>query len=165
MNRRHFLGTCVIGCTPALFASEKSIQAIFPNKAYAVIAAVQQHMFPEGNSIPGAKSFRATPFLAKTVMHPTFDKEIRTFVIEGAEELQIREKQRFITHDEVQKEKALRSYEKTTYGSGWLDRIMLLSLEGLLSDPIYGGNDSMLGWKSLQTKGGEPRPRVRYAAR
>ena len=164
MNRRHFIGSCIVAGMPALFASERKTEPDFPSDAYAVIEAVQQHMFPEGNLLPGAKRFHATPFLAETVMHPSYDKDIRVFVIEGAEELQTREKQKFLNYDEAQREKALRSYEETVYGSGWLDRILLLSLEGLLSDPLYGGNYGMSGWKALETRGGEPRPTVRYAA-
>jgi len=145
-------------------SGEKSTGESLSNEIYAVIAAVQEHMFPEGSAVPGAKTFRATSFLVETIMDRTYDKEIRQFVIEGAEELRRREKGQFLTYDTVEKEKALRAYEETEYGSGWLDRIILLSLEGLLSDPIYGGNFRESGWKSLQTRGGEPRPTVRYIA-
>jgi len=98
-------------------------------------------------------------------MHPLYDRDIRTFVVEGAEELQRREGQQFLTYGRARREKALRAYERTVYGSGWLDRIMLLSLEGLLSDPIYGGNLQESGWKALGSRGGEPRPVVRYAGK
>ena len=165
MKRRAFLGVCAIAGTSVLIASEqKPSRGVLSSEMYATIAAVQGHMFPEGSAIPSAKTFRATPFLAETIVHPTYDKEIRVFVVEGAEELQRRENQKFLTYGVKQKEKALRAYEETGYGSGWLDRIMLLSLEGLLSDPIYGGNFRESGWKSLQTRGGEPRPSTRYIA-
>ena len=162
MNRRWFLGVCAIGSISVVYASGEKSKAGLPNEVYAVIAAVQQHMFPDGSSIPSAAVFHATQFTAETIMHPTYDKDIRKFVIEGAEELQSREKQQFLNYDTRQREKALRAYEETGYGSGWLDRIMLLSLEGLLSDPLYGGNSGELGWKALQTKGGDPRPTSRY---
>ena len=163
MNRRWFLGLCAAGSVSALYASGKKRDTGLSNGVYSVIAAVQQHMFPEGSSIPSATAFHATQFTAETIMHPTYDKDIRKFVIEGAEELQSREKQQFLHYDPRQKEKALRAYEETGYGSGWLDRMMLLSLEGLLGDPIYGGNSKELGWKTLQTRGGDPRPTSRYA--
>ncbi len=162
MNRRWFLGVCAIGSVSAACASGKKPKADLSNEVYSVIAAVQQHMFPDGSSIPSAMAFRATQFTAETIMHPTYDKDIRKFVIEGAEELQSREKHQFLNYDTRQREKALRAYEETGYGSGWLDRMMLLSLEGLLSDPLYRGNSRELGWKSLQTKGGDPRPTSRY---
>ena len=163
MKRRWFLGLCAVGSVSILCASGQKQKVDLSNESYSVIAAVQQHMFPDGSSIPSAIVFHATQFIAETIIHPTYDKDIRKFVIEGAEELQSREKHQFLHYDIQQREKALRAYEETGYGSGWLDRIMLLSLEGLLSDPLYGGNRRELGWKVLQTKGGDPRPTSRYA--
>ena len=163
MDRRWFLGFCATSGISVLSASGQKPKAGLPNEVYRVIAAVQQHMFPDGSSIPSAIAFHATQFTAETIMHPTYDKDIRKFVIEGAGELQSREKQQFLNYDTRQREKALRAYEETGYGSGWLDRVMLLSLEGLLSDPIYGGNSKKLGWKALRTRGGDPQPTSRYA--
>ncbi len=162
MNRRFFLGYCGVISTTVLFASEQKPKIHLSPKIYKLIAAVQQHMFPRGGAIPSAVSFGATQFLAETIMHPLYDKDLRELVIEGTEELQSRTKYRFLSFDEQQKESALRDYEETAYGDRWLDRIMLLSLEGLLSDPIYGGNRNKSGWRALGTKGGDPEPKVRY---
>jgi len=165
MKRRGFLGACAVVGGAVLLGSEQKPAAVLPKDIFSLIAGVQQHMFPEGSTLPSAGEFNATHFLQETVMHPLYDRDIRKFVIEGAEELQYREKQQFLTYDMVHRERALRAYEKTAYGSEWLDRVMLLSLEGLLSDPIYGGNIHESGWISLQTRGGEPRPVVRYAGK
>jgi len=165
MDRRRFLSVSIISSVLPLIASGDRQRAVLPKDSYPLIAAVQQHMFPENGIVPSAKKFHATRFLEETIMHPTYDKDIREFIIEGAQELQRREKNRFLTYAPTEIEKALRSYEKTEYGSGWLDRIMLLSLEGMLSDPVYGGNYLESGWKALGTKGGDPRPTVRYAGK
>jgi hypothetical protein len=162
MNRRWFLGVCAAGGASTLLASEQEETTKISDDSYRTIEAVQQHMFPRDSLLPSAQNFHATQFLIETIMHPTYDKDIRKFVIEGARELQSREKQHFLAYGIEQKEKALREYEETDYGSGWLDRIMLLSLEGLLSDPLYGGNYAQFGWSILQTKGGNPRPTIRY---
>jgi len=165
VKRRTFLELSVLSTVSLPVSSEEgSVPSILPGGIYAVIEAVQEHMFPEGSVIPGAKMFHATPFLVETIANRTYDKEIREFVIAGAEELQSRERGAFLTYDTGGKERALRAYEKTEYGGGWLDRIMLLSLEGLLSDPIYGGNFREAGWRSLQTRGGDPGPTVKYIA-
>lgn len=162
MHRRFFLGFCATSSISALFASEQSPKMCLSKEIYSVIAAVQEHMFPQENTLPSATTFRATAFLAETLMHPTYDKDIRAFVIKGAEALQKRENHHFLTYDVAHKEKALRAYEETDYGGRWLDRIMLLSLEALLSDPIYGGNMRESGWHALQAKGGDPRPTSKY---
>jgi hypothetical protein len=136
---------------------EKEFQKVRPT-----IAAVQEHMFPEGSKIPSAKAMQVTQFLYETVAHQSFDKDIRRFVIEGAEELISREKGRFVSMDPEEKEKALRAYEETNYGSSWLSRIMTLTMEGMFSDPVYGSNINEAGWKAINAFGGFPRPKTRY---
>ncbi len=126
------------------------------------IRAVQEHLFPEGSKIPSAKSMNATQFLMETIVHSSYDRDIRDFVIEGAKELEIREKGKFVLLSDVQKEQALRAYEETRYGSNWLARIMTLTMEGIFSDPIYGANVKEAGWKALGSYGGLPRPTTRY---
>jgi hypothetical protein len=163
MNRRVFLSLSAVATgTTLLYPTESFRIHHLPNDIYQLIERVQEHLFPEGGSIPSAKEFKATLFLDETLAHPSFDKDIKAFVIEGAESLQEREDYMFLTYDEVRREKALRAFEETSRGSGWLSRIMILTLEGMLSDPLYGGNSGESGWQALGTRGGDPRPTVRY---
>ena len=163
MKRRKFLilGS-LLGLSPYIEAKEisafeKHFKALEPT-----LKAVQEHLFPEGSKIPSAKSMHLTQFLFETMMHKSFDKDIKAFVLEGAEELEKREKGAFVSLSEAKKEIALREYEKTAYGSSWLSRMMTLSLEGLLSDPIYGSNIQEKGWRAISSYGGSPRPRSKY---
>ena len=163
MKRRKFLilGS-IFGLSPYVQAKEittfeKKITEVKP-----VIQAVQEHMFPSGSKLPSAKSMQVTAFLFATIAHKSFDKDIRAFVLEGAEELISREKGRFVRMNTEEKEKALRSYEKTNYGSSWLSRIMTLTMEGLFSDPVYGSNIQESGWKSVDAYGGFPRAKTKY---
>jgi hypothetical protein len=127
-----------------------------------VIEEVQKHFFPENSKIPSAKSMHTLQFLLETISHKTYDRDIYIFIIEGAKELQSREKGKFIYYSNQEKEIALREYEKTLYGSRWLSRIMLLTIEAIFSDPIYGSNINENGWKVLKVYGGRPRPVTRY---
>lgn len=136
---------------------ERALKEVDP-----LIFAVQNHMFPEKSKIPSAEAMHASQFLYATLVHPSFDKDIRNFVIEGARELQSRTKYKFIRMSIEEKEHALREYESTEYGSSWLSRIMILTIEGVLGDPIYGSNIKKLGWKALDVHGGYPRPKSRY---
>lgn len=163
IKRRQFLilGS-LLGLSPyieakALSAFERSFKPVEPT-----ISAVQEHLFPEGSKIPSARSMHVTVFLFETVAHKSYDKDIRAFVIEGAVELDKRTKGRFISLSPSDKEKALRAYEETNYGSNWLSRIMTLTMEGLFCDPIYGSNVKEAGWKALNAYGGFPRPKTRY---
>jgi hypothetical protein len=163
MKRRRFLilGS-VLGLSSYVQAKESSAFEKAFKKVEPTLSAVQEHMFPEGSKLPSAKSMDATRFLFETMAHKSFDKDIKAFVLEGAKELEGREKGRFVSMTAKEKEKALRAYEETNYGSSWLSRIMTLTMEGLFSDPIYGANVKEAGWKSLHAYGGTPRPQTRY---
>jgi hypothetical protein len=101
-------------------------------------------------------------FTEETIFHPTYDRDIRAFVIEGAQRLMKRENGKFLSYTAEQKEKALRAYEQTNHGRNWLSRIMILTMEAIFSDPVYGSNRNEAGWKSVESFGGKPRPKTRY---
>ncbi len=164
MKRRKFLilGS-VFGLSSSLMGKNNSIGFSKSLKSVEkTIQSVQQHLFPEGSQIPSAKSMNVTRFLLETITHPSYDKDIRLFVIEGAEELESREEGKFTAFSEKEIERALRAYEETHYGSNWLSRIITLTMEGMFSDPIYGSNVKESGWKALGSYGGLPRPTTRY---
>lgn len=164
MKRRKFLIlSSVLGLSSSLVGRDNSLLLDKSLRDVTkTIQSVQQHLFPEESKIPSARSMNATQFLLETVMHPSYDKDIRLFVIEGAEELESREDGKFTALSEKEKEHALRAYEETNYGSNWLSRIMTLTMEGIFSDPIYGSNVKEAGWKALGSYGGLPRPTTRY---
>ena len=165
MQRRNFLilGSA-LGLSPLLKARTSDPFTREFEEVKETIAAVQEHMFPEGSALPSAREMNTIGFLYETVSHKTYDRDIRAFVIEGARELQQREKGRFAAMSPQEKEKALRTYEESSYGSNWLSRIMTLTMEGMFGDPIYGSNVKEAGWKTLHSFGGQPRPHSRYIA-
>ena len=127
-----------------------------------LIASVQEHMFPSSSKIPSAKEMESKKFLFETISQKCYDKDTRAFVIEGAKEFKSSLKGDFITMNEAQKENVLREYEESSYGQSWLSRIMIITLEGIFSDPIYGSNKHEAGWKALNSYGGFPRAKSRY---
>ena len=163
MKRRNFLVLgSLLGLSPYIEAKETSSFERSFKKVEATITAVQAHMFPENAKMPSAAQMHTSRFLFETVNHKSYDRDIRAFVLEGAEELMTREKGKFVLMSAAEKEKALRAYEETSYGSNWLSRIMTLTMEGLFSDPIYGSNVKEAGWKALNAYGGLPRAKKRY---
>jgi gluconate 2-dehydrogenase gamma chain len=163
MRRRDFLAAgAVIGLSAVTGAEEVSSGIKALRSVEATIAAVQQHMFPEGSSLPSARAMDTITFLKETITHASYDRDIRRFVIEGAEELEKRTEGKFLMMESREKERALRSYEETGYGRNWLARIMTLTMEALFSDPIYGSNIGKRGWKAVGSVGGVPRPKRRY---
>jgi len=161
INRRYFLAFCGVSGSSLLLAKPTMTQTPIPPKSLRIIAKVQQHMFPPQSELPSAERFRAIEYFSEAVAHPSYDKDLRQLIIKGAKKLQEREKD-FVAYNEDQREKALRAYEQSTLGRRWLNRILIVTMEALLGDPIYGGNYQSLGWQSLGTSGGEPRPLTRY---
>jgi len=163
LKRRNFLilGS-LLGISPYLSAKAVSRYEKEFKEVENTIKSVQEHMFPPSSKLPSAQSTSVTKFLFETMMHKSFDKDIKAFVLEGAKELELREKGRFVSMQKKEKEHALREYEKTSYGSSWLSRIMTLTMEGMFSDPIYGSNIKEAGWKSVDAYGGYPRAKIKY---
>lgn len=166
LKRRQFLITSsLVGLSPYIEAKAETPFEIKFKQVKNTIELVQEHMFPEESKLPSAKQTNVIQFLFETVAHKSYDKDIRAFIIEGTEEFIKREKNKFISMNEVEKEKALRAYEGTNYGSSWLSRIMTVTMEGLFSAPIYGANTNEIAWKSINMYGGYPRPTVKYLGR
>lgn len=163
IKRRQFLilGS-LLGLSPYVQAKEISTFEKEFKTIETTLFAVQQHMFPEGSKLPSAASMQVTQFVFETISHKSYDRDIKAFVLEGAKELHKREKGQFVSMTDQEKEKALRAYEETNYGSNWLSRILTLTMEGMFCDPVYGSNIKEGGWKALGAYGGFPRPKTRY---
>jgi len=163
MKRRNFLLLSSMLTLPSYLqaSSLSSFEKEF-KKVEPTLSAVQEHMFPQNSKLPSASSMKMTQFLFKTMRHQSYDKDIRAFVLEGAKELNRRTKNQFFKMTSQDKEKALREYEKSNYGSNWLSRILTLSMEAIFCDPIYGSNINQEGWKALGATGGFPRPNIPY---
>jgi len=56
----------------------------------------------------------------------------------------------------------LRDILKSEWGSNWIDMLLRYTLEAMLGDPIYGGNQNEAGWKWLAFEGGKPRAKRAY---
>ncbi len=167
MKRRRFLACAGIYAALPLMAKSGTPNTDTPlyRRFIAVrdlVAAVQAHLLPEETLLPSARSVGAIDFLEEAIFHPSYDKDIRRFVVEGAETLDKRTDGKFLRFTAKQKETALRTYEEESYGADWLSRIMTLTLEGMLGAPVYGANPKGIAWRALQTRGGEPQPEARY---
>ena len=161
MHRRTFIAGCA-ALTIVPYAREaKEIRetASRMDGLLPFLRSVLHHMFP-----PSSSPFTASDpafFVKETLMHPSFDKDIRRFVIEGTETFRQRHP-RFAQATVSDKDRMLRDFERTSYGAAWLAQLMTLALEGLLSAPVYGANPQKRHWEALHTKGGVPLPKTRY---
>lgn len=163
MKRRNFLLlTSTVISAHLLEAKELSKFDKDFSKVSNIIEAVQEHMFPKNELLPNAKSMNTIYFLFETMAHKSFNNKVRKFIINGAKWFDEQDNGEFLYMTHRDKEYALRRFEKTAYGKSWLSYLMTLTLEGILSDPIYGSNVNKEGWKSLDVHGGFPRPKKKY---
>lgn len=163
MKRRNFLlFSSILGLTPYIHAKSTNTFEEEFKTIEKTLFAVQVHMFPKDSKLPSASSMNLTQFVFDTITHKSYDRDIKAFVLEGAKELHKRENGKLISMSAMDREKALRTYEQSDYGSNWLNRILTLTMEGLFSDPIYGANNHEAGWQALNSYGGFPRPQSKY---
>jgi len=155
MKRRDFLSFCVV-TSGWLFASPHTPPP--PPHLCKTLQKVQLHIAPPLTS----QRLNPTDFLIQTLFHPTYDKDIRAFVIEGAMALYDLHGEGLFGYSPPQMEKILRTYEQEPQGSKWLGRMMILTLEAMLGDPIYGGNLGGEVWRGLGEPPPNPQPKVQY---
>lgn len=167
LSRRRFLVTAAGGSMAALFplrviGATPGGVALDDASRWALIGAVQQHLFPSEPSAPGAREINALPYLQWVVGDDTLDAEHRAFVVRGAdwvaEQALALEHAAFGELDEVQRERVLRQVAATGPGENWLSTVLMYLFEALLTDPVYGGNPNGIGWTWLGHTPGFPRP-------
>ena len=158
MTRRVFIASTILAGT-ALALLPQGAKTSINIKPFKVIEAVQEVLFPKGLHAPSASEFGATNYLLTVSTHSSFVVSDLKFLAHGAE-LLIREENDFLTMNPTQRDKALRDFvSNSSKGKNWLSLLLFYTLEALLSDPIYGGNQNTLGWKWLSHNGGQPQPK------
>ena len=128
---------------------------------WRLVAAVQAHLFPSEEKVPGAPEVRATAWLQWVLSDPDLPAESRTFFANGATGVERLAGQRFGRSfpdlGEAEREAVLREFEGQG-GQSWLREILHYILEATLTDPVYGGNPDGVGWRWLEHRPGFRRP-------
>ncbi len=173
IGRREFISQlAILGSLAAAFPTQilatrrESATVLLPawvkNEPWLTLSAVQEHLFPAGDDVPGAADFQAIVYLKNTLNTRRADDEDKEFIVKGVgwlnELTQTEFKKHFIALDEQERENALRKIEQSSAGRRWLSLVLTYLIESLLADPVYGGNKDAAGWKWLQHQPGFPRP-------
>jgi len=162
MTRRIFI-LGAIGAGTALALLPQNSKTHIDIAPFKVIQAVQETFFPKGLKAPSALEFGATNYLLMVSTHSSFLKSDLKFLFYGAD-LLINIENDFLTMNPKKRDKALRDFvNSSSKAESWTSLLLFYTLEALLSDPIYGGNQNQLGWKWLNHNTGEPRPKVTFA--
>ena len=157
LTRRVFIvSTIFAGTALALLPQEKKTPVKL--ELFKTLEAVQEVLFPKGLKAPSASEFGATAYLANVSSHSSFIASDLTFLKRGAREL-MNEYPNFLSLSFKEQDEALREFvDDSTLGQNWVAFVLYFTIEGLLADPIYGGNRDESGWKWLGHHAGEPRP-------
>jgi gluconate 2-dehydrogenase gamma chain len=167
VSRRAFLLTMAGGSLAALMplrslADGAAHGEISDRHRWAVLDAVQVHLFPTEANAPGAHEIKALDYLRLVVQDEGLDPEERRFILRGVgwlEDLAHQQQaESFLRLSEDQREALLGRIASSEAGENWLSTIQLYICEALLADPVYGGNPDGVGWKWLGHNPGFPRP-------
>lgn len=154
MERRHFIALALL-----LFSIPLSKDTNL--SSWKIIKSTLLHLFPQSNNFSGAINLEIIQFLKLATKSIYFKKNDLQILLDGAKKI-YGLNSNFVFLDNEQKEKILRTFEKTEFGQNWLSMLMNYGFEGMFSDPIYGGNKNMLGWKAIGHNAGIPRPKSKY---
>jgi len=161
MKRRVFLASAVLAGT-ALVLLPQEAKTPIKLELFKTLAVVQEILFPKGLKAPSASEFGATAYLANVSTHSSFLASDLRFLKNGAL-LLMNEENDFLTLSFEEQEEALREFTQSDMGENWVAFVLYFTIEGLLSDPIYGGNKNESGWRWLGHNAGQPRPQKPFA--
>jgi hypothetical protein len=154
MKRREFIKLTTLLLSTPLLATSK----ITP---WEIIESTLQHLFPEHKNFVGANNLNLATFLQLISKDEYFDKSDLEFLINGAKRIYKIEPE-YLELSSRKKEIFLRKFEQRRFGQNWLSTLMTYGLEGMLGDPIYGGNKNGKGWSAIKHNTGLPQPKEKY---
>jgi len=176
-DRRRFLIGLAGGSLAALFPGVAAAAAATSDDdaqddeagRWAIVAAVQEQLFPSEPDAPGAREIQALAYLQRAMLAPDRDPDERAFILQGAGWLQQLATESdgsaeggFIALDSTGRERLLRRIAASEAGENWLSTLIVHILEALLTEPVYGGNPGGIGWAWLKHTPGFPHPEVPY---
>ncbi len=146
MNRRSFIISSLL-FTGTVLNANKIRSITFETNEWKVIKDVYYIIFPSSVKY-NLQQYNPTKYLFSVSRSKYFPRRDLEFILNGA---------RWIQEDEIYI-KNIDEILVTSWGERWLSYLLNYALEGLYSDPIYGGNTKSIGWNMINHKSGNPRP-------
>ncbi|MBM4782548.1 MAG: gluconate 2-dehydrogenase subunit 3 family protein [Archangiaceae bacterium] len=126
----------------------------FTNDDFAIVAAAAERVLPKDEDA-GALDANVPEYIDRILQTPQLDTMKKNFV-PGVAALDRRcermFKVGFAKATPQQQDEVLTIFKNSPESSGeahWYDTLVVLSLEGYLGDPSYGGNRDQVGWKTI----------------
>ena len=136
---------------------------VLPVNQQKMLHQVLHFLFPASNNSPGIEQINAEFHINNYLTDPLIDSDEQKYVINGIqwlnESAQELSKAGFLSLNQTQQLTTLQNIIKTSWGESWLSKLLTLTFEALLLDPLYQVNTGEAGWKWLQHQPGQPRPK------
>jgi gluconate 2-dehydrogenase gamma chain len=149
----------------ALVSSHKT----FTDDEWATLSAAVDRVLPKDED-PGALEAGVPEYIDRMLQTPAMEQMRKNF-LPGLAALERRAQKMFKTSfseaTAAQKDELLTLFKNSPEGSGearWYEMLVVLTLEGFLGDPSYGGNRGEVGWKLVgfelvgRNAKGDPQP-------
>lgn len=137
---------------PAPVADEAAGLKTFSAFEYAVVAAASERILPRDED-PGARDANVPVYIDRMLQTPELAQMRRDFV-QGVAALERRShsmfQKGFAQAAPEQQDELLTIFKDSPAGSGeahFYELLLVLTMEGFLGDPSYGGNQGKVGWK------------------
>lgn len=137
---------------PQATAPSEPPHLTFTRAEYAVVAAACERVLPRDED-PGAKDAGVPVYIDRMLQTPELTRMRQDF-IQGVAALERRSQRMFqvgfAQATPGQQDELLSLFKDSPAGSGeahFFELLMVLTLEGFLGDPSYGGNQEQVGWK------------------
>lgn len=157
-------GACV---TARARAGSVPEHATFDAHEWAVVDAACARLIPSDDGLPGAREAKVVRFIDLQLAQPHFAVFKREFEA-GVPALDLVAAstfgKRFLKIDVDQQDRVLALIQggdgsTTAFSAAHFFQVLFtLTLEGFLSDPVYGGNEDGAGWKVIGYAPAPPRP-------
>ncbi len=138
------------------------INGILPETKQKILHTVLNHLFPPTEQSPGIEQLNTIHHINVYLSDPLIDPDEQKYIINGTGWLDETSheifKTGFLSLNHSQQVKILKNILKTSWGESWLSRLLTLTFESLLLDPLYQVNINEAGWQWLHHIPGKPRP-------
>ncbi len=174
MKRREFIKkTLVIGiaCQLPWFVScqaDHSQQISIPENEILspehrnIVLFFLKHFFPDVEGSPSIEKLNTYYHINNYLSDPNIDPDEQQYLKNGIKWVNetavdnFNKKFNLLTLQE--KETLIKKVLNTNWGTSWSSRLLTLTFESLLLDPLYYVNQNEAGWKWLHHQPGTPRP-------
>ena len=168
-NRRYFIkgigATAILWQIPFLQSCRQNtsnVKKILSQDQQKILHKVLTLIFPKTNQSPGIEQLHTEYHINVYLSDPLIDPDEQKYIINGIQWLNETAhelfKSDFVSLQKSQQSQTLQNIVKTSWGESWLSKLLTLTFESLLLDPLYQVNTGGSGWQWLHHRAGQPRP-------